>query len=397
MQASGSQHDARNLLAGATALAPQLRDRAAEAERLRRLPPQSVADLNAANIFKVLRSRRYGGAQTSLATFVDVVAALGKGCGSSAWCAGVINAHNWLLGIFPEQAQNDVASDNSAGIVSAVIGPRGKAKRSIDGYILESGFWPFCSGIPFADWVILGASIHDAAGAVIDEGDFLIPVCDIQILDDWNVVGLTASGSNSVAAKNVFVPQHRYLSMRGALAGEYPGAAIHEGTLYRSALMPVLALALAPPALGIAEGALEDFMRRLPGKQVAYTQGEVQMQMPTTHLQVGEAAVKIGVARTLLHHVAADIEAAASSAEMMDLKRRACARMEVAYAVRQCMEAVEILMLASGGAGIAAGNPVQRAWRDLHAINMHGLMSIETNFEMYGRIVLGLPQNTPLI
>lgn len=385
------------LLAGAAALAPILRERVTEAETLRRLPPTSVADLKQAGMFKLLLSQRYGGTQASLSTFVDVVAALGKGCASSAWCAGVVNAHNWLLGIFPEQAQDDVGADPSDAIVSAVIGPRGKAKRSGDGYLLEGGFWPFCSGVPFADWVILGAFIHDDAGEVVDEGDFVIPVCEVQIQNDWNVIGLTASGSNSVVAKNVFVPKHRYLSMRGALAGEYPGAGIHKGSLFQSALMPVLALALAPPALGIAEGALEDFMRRLPGKQVAYTQGEVQIEMPTTHLQVGEAATKIGVARTLLHRVAADVGAAAETGPAMSLAGRARARMDVAYAVRQCLEAVEILMLASGGAGIAAGNPVQRAWRDLHAINMHGLMNLETNFEMYGRVVLGLPQNTPLI
>lgn len=386
-----------DILRNAMALAPRLRERAPQAERLRRLPAQSVADLKEAGVFKVLRSRRHGGAQASLGEFVDIVAAIGKGCGASAWCAGVANAHNWLLGIFPERSQDEVVSGNPDAIIAAVIGARGKARRTADGFVLESGFWPFCSCVPFADWVILGASVHDDAGTVIDEGDFLIPVGEVEIRDDWDVVGLTASGSNSVVAKNVVVPAHRYLSMRAAMAGEYPGAAIHEGTLFRSALVPVLALALAPPALGIAEGALEDFMRRLPGKQVAYTQGEVQIDMPTTHLQVGEAAMKIDLARVLLQRSAARIGDAAASGEPMHLRARARVRMDAACAVRQCLEAVEILMLASGGAGIAAANPVQRAWRDLHAINLHGLLNLQTNLEMYGRIVLGLPQNTPLI
>ena len=389
--------EGRDILRNAVALAPRLRERAPEAERLRRLPAQSVADLKEAGVFKILRPRRHGGAQASLGEFVDIVAAIGKGCGASAWCAGVANAHNWLLAIYPEQAQDEVASGNPDAIIAAVIGPRGKARKSANGFVLESGFWPFCSCAPFADWVILGASVHDDAGAIIDDGDFLIPAGEVEIRDDWDVVGLAASGSNSVVAKDLFVPAHRHLSMRAAMAGEYPGAAIHAGSLYRSAIVPVLALALAPPALGIAEGALEDFMRRLPGKQVAYTQGEVQIDMPTTHLQVGEAAMKIDIARLLLHRAAAQIGDAAESAQPMDLRSRARLRMDAACAVRQCMEAVGILMLASGGAGIATGNPVQRAWRDLHAINLHGLLNLQTNLEMYGRIVLGLPQNTPLI
>ena len=397
MQSADTTTPNHDLLQRAVALAPRLRERASEAESLRRLPPQSVADLKDAGVFGTLLARRYGGAQASLAEFVDIVAAIGKGCGSSAWCAGVANAHNWLLGIYPQAAQEEVAASATHPIVAAVIGPRGKARKTADGYVLESGFWPFCSGVPFADWVILGAGVHDAAGTLIDEGDFLIPAREVQVRDDWDVVGLRASGSNSVVAANLSVPAHRYLSMRAAMAGDYPGASIHQGSLYRSAIVPVLALALAPSALGIAEGALEDFVRRLPGKQVAYTQGEVQIEMPSTHLQVGEAAVKIEVARMLLKQTASAIDAAAAGGVAMPLKARAQVRMQVAYAVRQCMEAVEILMLASGGSGIAAGNPVQRAWRDLHAINMHGLMALETNFEMYGRIVIGLPQNTPLI
>ena len=61
------------------------------------------------------------------------------------------------------------------------------------------------------------------------------------------------------------------------------------------------------------------------------------------------------------------------------------------------MEAAEILYLAGGGSGIAETNPVQRAWRDLHAVNMHGALTLETNQVMYGRILLGLKPNTQLI
>lgn len=81
------------------------------------------------------------------------------------------------------------------------------------------------------------------------------------------------------------------------MAGESTGAAIREGSPYRSAIVPLLALALAPPALGIAEGAFDDFIKRLPGKTVAYTQNEVQMDMPMPHMRVGQTKLKIDTAR----------------------------------------------------------------------------------------------------
>jgi 3-hydroxy-9,10-secoandrosta-1,3,5(10)-triene-9,17-dione monooxygenase len=158
-----------------------------------------------------------------------------------------------------------------------------------------------------------------------------------------------------------------------------------------------LALAITPAALGMAEAALAAFKERLPGREIAYTEHEIQIDSPTTHRQVADAATRIHVARLLLHRCADDIEAAAARGEMMELTARARVRMDCAHAVRQCMEAVEILYLASGGSGISQTNPVQRAWRDLHAVNMHGALTLETNQVMYGRILLGLKPNTPLI
>jgi 3-hydroxy-9,10-secoandrosta-1,3,5(10)-triene-9,17-dione monooxygenase len=158
----------------------------------------------------------------------------------------------------------------------------------------------------------------------------------------------------------------------------------------------VLSLALAPSAVGIAEGAFESFVARLPGRAMAYT-NQIQIDMPTTHRQVADASTRIATARLVLHHCADAIEAAAKRGEIMEFAKRARVRMDCAWAVRLCLDAVEILMLASGGSGIGQGNAVQRAWRDLHAINMHGLMSLEINEEMYGRVLLGLPPNTPLI
>jgi len=130
---------------------------------------------------------------------------------------------------------------------------------------------------------------------------------------------------------------------------------------------------------------------------VAFTAQEVQLEMPTTHLQVAEAAMQIEAAHLLLHHSADEIQRAAERDAPMELPARAKVRMACAYAVRQCLEAVETLYLACGGSGVMEANPIQRASRDLHAMNLHGFLNLHTNLEMYGRIVLGLPQNTPLI
>ncbi len=387
-------HDA--LVARAAALVPQLAERVGEAERLRRVPDANVAALRQAGLFKVLQARRHGGHQASLRTHIDVVAELARGCTSTAWCVGVIHAHSWLMGLFPEEAQQETFGRNPDALISAVIAPSGKARAVAGGYRL-SGFWPFGSGAQHADWLFLGAVIENEAGEPVDEADLLVPVADITIKDDWHVVGLRGTGSCSLVAKDVFVPGHRYLSLPAAIGGKAPGIALHDGWLYRSAAVPVLALAITPAALGAAQFALDTFVARLPGREVAYTQREVQIDMPATHLQVAEAATKIDVARLLLYRCADEIQDAAERGAEMEFVKRARVRMDCAHAVRQCLEAIETLHLATGGSGIAEGNPTQRAWRDVHAVNMHGLLNLQTNQEMYGRILLGRTPNTPLI
>jgi 3-hydroxy-9,10-secoandrosta-1,3,5(10)-triene-9,17-dione monooxygenase len=381
----------------ATALIPELSQRAAEAEQLRRLPDANVAALKRAGLFKILQAQRTGGYQLSLHAHVDAVAAIARGCGSTAWCMGVVHAHSWLMGSFPQQAQDETYGADPDTFISAVIAPRGEAKPVDGGYVLN-GFWPFASGCQHAQFLLLGARILGADGAVVDEADVLVPAKDIVINDDWHVAGLRGTGSCSVAAKNVYVPRHRYLSLPGLIEGKAPGVALHEdAALYKSAAVPVLQLALAPGAIGIAEAALDAFQERLPGRIIAYTLGEKQIESATTHRQLADAATKIHVARLLLHRAVDDIEAAAAAGATMAPRERARLRMDCAHAVRQCLEAVDTLFLACGGSGLAESNPVQRAWRDLHAINMHGALALEVNQEMFGRILLGLPPNTTLI
>jgi 3-hydroxy-9,10-secoandrosta-1,3,5(10)-triene-9,17-dione monooxygenase len=388
--------DHATLVARAGALVPDLLERAGETEKLRKVPPENIAALKTAGLLKVLQARRYGGHQASLRTHVDVVAGLARGCASTAWCVGVIHAHSWLMAQFPQAAQEETYGANPDAVISAVIAARGKA-RAVDGGYVLNGFWPFASGSQHADFLFLGAAVVNEAGETVDEGDLMVPAADIVIKDDWNVGGLRGTGSCSIVAKDVFVPAHRYLSLPGLIGGETPGQALHDGWLYKSAAVPVLTLALAPGALGTAQAALEAFKKRLPGREIAYTQHEVQIDSPVTHIQAATAATKIDTAQLLLHHCADEIQAAAERGEAMDFAKRARVRMDCAYAVRLCLEAVETIYLASGGSGIADTSTIQRASRDLHAINMHGLLALETNAEMYGRVVLGLTPNTPLI
>lgn len=384
-----------DLLARTRGLIPELRLRAEETAALRRVPAENIRALQAAGSLRTIQSTRNGGYGLGMRAHLDVVSALAEGCGSTAWVAGVAQAHSWLVSHFPAEAQDDAYGTDPDSVVSAVIGPRGTAGRTATGYTL-SGFWPFASGNESSTWLLLGAVVHDADGAIIDEGDFLVPTTAVERKDDWFVNGLTGTGSCSVTVTDLEVPAHRFVSLPAVIMGKSPGRDLHEGWAHLCAPVPVLCLALTGSAIGIARQALRDFPALVKGKTIAYTADD-QYQHPLTHMQTADAAMRIHEGELLLYHCADELDATARDGRDLDLATRARMRLECAQGVRRCLEGVEILFHASGASGIRLASPLTRAVADLRAINQHGLLNLEMNQEMYGRIVLGLEPNSLLI
>jgi 3-hydroxy-9,10-secoandrosta-1,3,5(10)-triene-9,17-dione monooxygenase len=299
-----------------------------------------------------------------------------------------------LISHFPEQAQNEIYSDPQA-MVSAVIGPRGTAVKTADGFRL-SGVWPFGSGCENADWLLLGARIVDEQGNVLDEGDLAVRRSDVKIADDWHVSGLKGTGSCTMRVDDLLVPSHMFVSLPAVIMRHAPGTNGHTEDSVHSAAVPVLTIALCAGALGIAEQAMADFPALINGKTIAYT-AEDQVTHAITHLRIGEAAMRIHEASLLLYNCADEIDDHARRNVEIDFLQRARQRVDCAVAVRRCLEAVEILFRESGASGVRLSSPLCRAYDDLQAINNHGLLKLETNLEMYGRLLSGQSPNTPLI
>ena len=376
-------------------LIPELRGRAEQCARERRLPQANIDAMRAAGSLKTIQASRNGGFGRGVRTHLDVTSALGRGCGSTAWVAGVVHAHSWLVSHFPEQGQQDVYGVDPDAVVSAVIGPRGMALRAGDSYRL-TGVWPFASGCERSQFLLLGGRVTDASGAVIDEGDFIVPTADVSIKDDWYVAGLTGTGSCTVTLDDYEIASHRFLSLPSVIMGQSPGAALHDGWGHKIAPVPLLTIALCGGAIGIAQQALADFPALIKGKVIAYT-ADPQDANPITHMRVAQAAGLIDQGEMLLYRVADQVDAAAQAGTQLDLLTRARMRLDCATGVRRCLEGVDILWKESGASGVRLTSPLCRALDDLQAINNHGLLKLEMNQEMYGRLLLGLAPNSPLI
>lgn len=369
-------------VANARDVLAEIRARVEETATLRRVPDANIDALRRSGALRTIQSTRNGGFGLSMRAHLDVVSTVAQACGSTGWVLGVAQAHSWLLSHFPAAAQDDVYANNHDAVVAAVIGPRGVATVTAEGYCL-SGFWPFASGNENADWLLLGGAIHDENDQILDEGCFLVHSSQVERKDDWYVSGLTGSGSCSITATDQAVPSHRFLSMAALLAGTTPGIDLHEGWNQRWAPMPVLALALTGPALGIARQALDDFPGQMRSKTSVY-------EHPLTHMQVGHAAMLLREAELLLYGCADELDSAARDGSRLELETRARMRLDCATGVHRCLESVEILFHASGASGVRLSSPLTREVADLRTISQHDVLMLEANQELYGRVRMGL-------
>lgn len=387
---------ASELPARAAALRPLLEKNAAATEANRRVTQDNIEAIQDAGLFRLWVPKRFGGYQADMRTFLDVTSALGEGCGSTAWVTGLIDVCSWMASLYGEQAQEEVFGADPDARVAGVLAPTAETSR-VDGGLIVSGKWGWASGSLHATWAVVGVPVVDATGAVVDQGLALIPMSQLSIEDTWFVTGMRGTGSNTLVAHEVFVPDHRILSVPRAIEGSYPTPYTDE-VLYRSSFIPILALVLVGPLLGLARAALQLVIEKAPKRAVSYTFIERQSDSTAFQLLVAQAAMKIDSAHLHAYRAAADIDGAAARGEYLDFLTRARVRADTGYVSSCVREAVDTLVSAHGGSSFAESSALQRIWRDVNTGGRHAVVNSTVSQEVYGKALLGIePTITALI
>jgi alkylation response protein AidB-like acyl-CoA dehydrogenase len=377
-------------------LQPLLAANSAQGEEDRRVVEESITALTRAGIFKVAQPRRYGGYETSMRTMLDVSAAVGEADGGTAWVVTLCNVCAWLTGLFSERAQDDVWGAAPDAKVSGVLAPT-SASVKVDGGFRVTGKWFWNSGSWHADWAVLGIPVVNEQGEPVDQGLALIPRTDLGLQETWFVAGMRSSGSNCLIAEDVFVPEHRIMSVPPAIGGRYATMRTEE-KFYRSAFVPLLALVLAGPQLGLGRKALEIVTAAAAKKPISYTFYTAQADSVAFQLQLAEAAMRIESAHLHAYRAADDIDRAAAAGEYPDVLARARVRADTSWVLENVTRAIDILLSAHGAGSFAESSPLQRIWRDSAVAARHAVTLPAVGYEVYGKALLGREdQITPLI
>ena len=377
-------------------MVPVLRQRAAETEKLRRLPDATIADLQESELFRLFQPARYGGVEAPFRAFIDIGGTLGRGCGSTSWVFNNLVVHNWMLGYWPPQTQDEVwRADARALIGSSFVFPAGRAEKVEGGYRL-AGKWPFASGIDASAWMMLAAPVAATDGRAPEPRFFLVPKTDCREIDNWHAMGLGGTGSKDVLVDNAFVPAHRTLAAAEGKGAPHPGSAVNPGALYKLPWYALFGFVNGATALGIAQGALDEFTATMRAR-VATATGRQLADLATMQIRVAEAATLIDAAETVMLKDCGEATRTAEAGKLAGMEEKTRWRRDAAFGVRMSVKAIDMLFAGAGGSAIAETHPLQRALRDAHAAQGHIGLNWDANGTMFGRVALGLDPDFPLL
>jgi alkylation response protein AidB-like acyl-CoA dehydrogenase len=381
------------LIARTAALRPMLAAHAREAETIRK-PVDSVwSAIRKTGVFYHFVPKRYGGLEFDVESFVDEILPLGEGCASTAWVTSFCMEHNWLLALFPKQAQDEIFGSHPYIIAPGVTQPPGKAERVKGGYRV-SGCWKWGTCVMHADWA-LGIAMIAGEGPPPQMLFCIMPISDVKILDTWQMDGMAGTGSNDVLAENVFVPEHRTVSQAQMREGKAPGAELHDSPLYKMPMLPFKALTAALPAVGAARGAVAAFRARLK-ERLVFGSDAKQAEKPAAQMRLAMADTQTRTAELLLRDIARALPKFGQRGSPATTEERIAMRMQVAYAVDLARAAVRTVCEASGASAHQLDNPLQRAQRDINVMASHVVYDMDAAMELHGRALVGLPPNSPL-
>jgi len=375
----------RVLLDRARALIPALTERAPAAAAARRLPPETIADYHAAGILRILQPKRFGGRQGRFSLFSRIVEELTYGCASSAWVYAVLVEHQWIIAQYPEKAQIDVWGDDPQAVASSSLAPRAAAKRVAGGWRL-SGRFPFSSGCDYAQWAILGAFLGEM-GDPRHIAYLLAPLAEIEIVDDWQVLGLAGTGSKSLVLHDVFIPEHRCVMVSDLFAGTPPGALVHpDYPVLRAPRGFLVSYSLPPVAIALGRRALDIACAELAGR---VSRGVTKLaESEVVQMAIGEAAAAIDVATMLLHTGRESSTAAVSSGRKITEAEALRARRDMVYAQHQVSWAVDRLCELNGARWVYDSDELGAIRRDVMTILTHHAASRQAAMAPYGRMLL---------
>lgn len=368
-------------------IADVVRHDAPEADRHRRLGDKTVAALCDTGLLRMVVPEQYGGGGLHLGETFAVVEAMARVDGSTGWNLNIgATSIGIAVALKDDAARDQVLGDPSSIVAGTLTFLNIKATRVDGGYSFD-GRATYMSGSAHASWISLGGWLHENGEPVVNNGGPVIvsgvlPAAALVILDTWRVSGMRATASNDAVLDGVFIPD-RFIA-GGAGSGLVPGDPAES--------LPLLSRfggGLASVGLGAARGAL-DALIALAGDKVPYGSRSPLRERVDVQTATARAFGLLEAGRAVLRQRWEATEAKVLAGGAVDVDDQAMLRLSFVTAAELAAEAVDLVCDVAGMSGLLESEPIERCWRDVHAVTKHVAVS-HRFYERLGQIFLGMP------
>ncbi len=378
------------LVPAAKRIAPLLIEDAEAGERARSITPRVVRAMQDAGAFRMTMPKALGGIEADPVTQYEVIEALSIADGAAGWVAMIGSDAGYFAGRIPFALAKELFPDPdllSAGVAS----PSGTAER-VDGGYRVKGRWAFASCCRHAAWFKGLCIVTENGQPVMGPGGrpvtrtAVLPIGEVEIVDNWHVTGLCGSSSNDIAVHDVFVPERRAVgdAMSGAEAVEPPGP------LYVYWMMLMCNVAGVP--MGIARRAIDEACAIANGKLAYGTRNLIRDDL-LVQTRIGRAETAWQAARAFIVETVEELWQTLLRGDELSLDLKSRFRQCNLHGFHVALEVTQSMYGLAGSTALYRPHPLERALRDQTVAANH-LLVRESAYAEIGRVSLGIdPQS----
>jgi len=381
---------AQTYLERARELRPMLAAAGDAIERGREVTPEIVDAMIERGIFRMLLPRSLGGAELDPLTYTAVLESLAQGDGSTAWCLGQNSGCSMIAPYLPPETAREVFGGPRGILAWGPELPGAGKCVAVEGGYRATGRWGFATGSRHASWLGAHCPVFEADGSPRLGANgrpvvrtMVVPKSEATIIDNWQVLGLRGTGSDSYELKNHFVPEARTAMRDNDAERREPGP------LYQFTSGMIYAMSFSHVSMGIARGAYDSFIEIARDKIPRGAKNTLR-ENNVIQSQVSQCEAKLKSARAYLRGVIAEMWDDAQRTGMINVEHHPQLRLASTWAIHQARDVVATVYHAAGASAIFESNPLERRMRDIHAGTQQG-QGRPIHFETVGQMLMGLP------
>jgi len=357
-----------------------------EMDRRRELTQEVVDALAGQDLLRMLLPRSMGGQEVPLVDYAKACEAVAWADASTGW---FVNQSNVSMATsaasMPHEAAAAMFEGPYAGLAWGARHDKSRAIRVDGGYRL-SGTWSFASGGRHTKWLGAHSAVQNPDGTPHirhgrpDDRSFVFLRSEARIIDDWHVLGLRGTGSDSYTVEDLFVPDAH------APARDVEEERREKGPLYPIGSTLLYATGFCSVTIGIARRMLDTYVTVAKGRH-SRASPTAMVNNQAIHREMAILEARLSATRAFLHEAAGQVYDA-SARGTLDVDLRVRLRLATTWGMNEATDVSVACYRGAGTMAISEKAPFERRFRDAMSASQH-LQGMWPHAEMVGRHLIG--------